>query len=227
MNFKPTSSSSQGGNNNSGNLPCKKFNGLFADVGVMHQPTSKAQAQTDDGRFVIPTLPAHPLIHFHQGPYPDMQSLVVGQLRKSALEAAVPSNDKCSPSRIIAMKIKINIAKTELAPERVHAATVTSIKAKGDTKCTIAFGIVADGNPFTVSKDYPAKLDRTSELLRDAETVLGRKFADTEANGEFDLETLVTKECQVVVRHRRSNGGRLVAAVETVLPASSPVLKAA
>ena len=161
------------------------------------------------------------------GPYSDLQSVETHQLRKSALEAAVPSNDKCSPSRIIAMKIKINIAKTELAPERVHAATVTSIKAKGDTKCTIAFGIVADGNPFTVSKDYPAKLDRTSELLRDAETVLGRKFADTEANGEFDLETLVTKECQVVVRHRRSNGGRLVAAVETVLPASSPVLKAA
>lgn len=126
-----TSSSSQNGVSNSGNLPCKKFTGLLADDGVIQQPTSKAQAQTDHGRFVIPALPVHPLINFRQGPYPDMQSLVVGQLRKSALEAAVPSNDKCSPSRIIAMKIKINIAKTELAPEGVHAATVTSIKAKG------------------------------------------------------------------------------------------------
>lgn len=215
------------GEPSSGNLPCKKFTSLLADDGVMQQPTSKVQAQTDGGRFAIPALPAHPLFHFRQGPYPDMQSLVVGQQSKSALEAAVPSDDKCSPNRNIVMKIKVDIAKTELAPEKMHRATVTSIKPKGDTKCTIAFGIIADGNPFSVTKDYPAKLDRTSELLRDAETILGQKFADMEANGEFDLETLVGRACEVYVRHRRSNGGKMVAAVETVLPASGPVTKAA
>ncbi|NBU11402.1 MAG: hypothetical protein EBS84_20730 [Proteobacteria bacterium] len=125
------------------------------------------------------------------------------------------------------MKLKLQIAKAELASEGVHAATVLAIKPKGDSKCTVEFSVVVDGSPFTVGKDYPAKLDRTSGLLRDAETIQGRKFADTKANEEFDLETLVAKTCQVVVHHKRTNGGRLVAAVETVLPAATALPMAA
>lgn len=218
MKTKPTTSSEQ---NSSGKVPCKKSLNILADAGVTQQPTVETTNQGRAAAFLIgSSQPASPS-HFHPGPYPSTQSQVVQSNSEPATGAAGPSVVKFGQARITRMKLKLQIAKAELAPEGVHVATVLAIKAKGDSKCTVEFNLVADGNPFTVGKDYPAKLDRTSPLLRDAETIQGRKFADTKGNEEFDLETLVTKPCQVVVHHKRTNGGRLVAAVETVLPAAN------
>ncbi|NDJ14630.1 MAG: hypothetical protein EBY17_26110 [Acidobacteriia bacterium] len=216
MNAKPTTSISQTSN---GMNSCKNQLRILAVVGVMQQPISKVQPQPDGGRFVIRALPVHPLIHFHPGPYSDSNPRWCSS--QSATGDAGPSVVKCSQARIKPMKLQIQIAKTELPPERLHDATVKSIKPKGESKCTIEFGIVFDGTQFTVCKDSPAKLDRTSELFRDAQTILGKKFDEAEANVDFDLDTLVGKVCQVVVIHKRTNGGRVVAAVETVLPAVS------
>lgn len=216
MKTKPTTSSEQ---SSSGKLPCKNQLNLLADVGVTQPLTTETRNQ-DDAFLNGSTQPASPS-HFHPGPYPSTQSQVVQSNSEPATGDAGPSVVKFGEARIPHMKLKLQIAKAELAPEGVHVATVLAIKAKGDSKCTVEFNLVADGNPFTVGKDYPAKLDRTSPLLRDAETIQGRKFADTKGNEEFDLETLVTKACQVVVHHKRTNGGRLVAAVETVLPAAN------
>jgi hypothetical protein len=216
MKMNPTTSNEQ---NSSGKLPCKKSLNILADVGVTQQPTVETTNQGQPAVFLVgSSQPASPS-HFHPGPYPSTQSQVVQSNSEPATGDAGPSVVKFGQARIPHMKIKLQIAKPELAPEGVHVATVLAIKAKGDSKCTVEFNLVADGNPFTVGKDYAAKLDRTSPLLRDAETIQGRKFADTKGNEEFDLETLVTKACQVVVHHKRTNGGRLVAAVETVLPA--------
>lgn len=217
MKTKPTTSNE----NSSGKVPCKKSLNILADVGVTQQPTVETTNQGQPEVFLVgSSQPASPS-HFHPGPYPSTQSQVVQSNREPAAGDAGPSVVKFGQARIPHMKLKLQIAKAELAPEGVHVATVLAIKAKGDSKCTVEFNLVADGNPFTVGKDYPAKLDRTSPLLRDAETIQGRKFTDAKGNEEFDLETLVTKPCQVVVHHKRTNGGRLVAAVETVLPAAN------
>ena len=218
MNTKPTTSSSQSEANNSGKLPCKNPLNFLADVGVMQEPTTEARNQSQPAAFLVGSVQPASLSHFHPGPYSDTQSQVQSNSEPATGDAG-PSVVKFGQARVTHMKLKLHIAKAELAPEDIYPATVLGIKNKGDSKCTIEFSVVADGRPFTVGKDYPAKLDRTSPLLRDAETIQGRKFADTKGNEEFDLDTLVTKPCQVVVRHKRTNGGREVAAVETVLPA--------
>lgn len=213
-----TSSSNESTENNSGKLPCKKSLTVLADAGVMQQPTSKARNESEQPALILSSV-VDASLNFHPGPYPSTRSQVLQLNSELATEDAGPSVVKCRQARISRMKIKLQLAKAELAPEDIYPATVLGIKNKGDSKCTIEFSVVADGRPFTVGKDYPAKLDRTSPLLRDAETIQGRKFADTKGNEEFDLDTLVTKPCQVVVRHKRTNGGREMAAVETVLPA--------
>lgn len=226
MNTKPTTSSSSE-QNSSGQLPCKKQLNVLADAGVMQQPTTGARNQGQPAAFLIGSVQPASLSHFHPGPYTSTQSQVMQLNSESAAGDAGPSVVKFGQARVTHMKLKLQIAKAELAPEDIYPATVLGIKNKGDSKCTIEFSVVAEGRPFTVGKDYPARLDRTSPLLRDAETIQGRKFADTKGNEEFDLETLVTKTCQVVVQHKRTNGGRVVAAVETVLPANNALPVAA
>jgi len=122
------------------------------------------------------------------------------------------------------MKIKVEIEKTELAPEGVHAATVKAIKDSGGDKCAIKFGFTADENEFIVERSYTAKLDRKSPLTRDAQIVMQRPFNEQEIEGQFDLDTLLGKPCRVVIQHKRSNGGRLKATVETVLEAEKSEL---
>jgi len=225
MNTKPTSSS-QSEANSSGKVPCKKLVSLLADVGVMQQPTTEARNQSQSATFLVGSAQPASLNNFHPGSYPSTHPVVISNSELATGDAG-PSVVKFGQARVTHMKLKLQIAKAELAPEDLYPATVLGIKNKGDSKCTIEFSVVADGRQFTVGKDYPAKLDRTSPLLRDAETIQGQKFTDTKGNEEFDLETLVGKPCQVVVQHKRTNGGRVVAAVETVLPANNALPVAA
>ncbi len=226
MNTKPTTSSSEQSEKNNGKNPCKNQFSFLADVGVTQQPTTEARNEGQPAAFLVGSVQPASLSHFRPGPYTNTRSQVQSNSESAAGDAG-PSVVKFGQARFTHMKLKLQIAKAELAPEDLYPATVLGIKNKGDSKCTIEFSVVAEGRPFTVAKDYPARLDRTSPLLRDAETIQGRKFADTKGNEEFDLETLVTKTCQVVVQHKRTNGGRVVAAVETVLPANNALPVAA
>ena len=155
-----------------------------------------------------------------------MQSLVVG-LCKSARRVVIPCCDKSVRVTFKVMKLKLKVPTTELAPEGVHAGTVKNINSKGESKCTIEFGVVVEGRNYTVGRDYAANLqESTSPLYRDAEVILGRKFAPHESDGEFDMDFLKGQPCSVYVRHQRASGGRMVAAVTAVLPGAEQ-LKAA
>ena len=125
------------------------------------------------------------------------------------------------------MKVKINVKPDALVPEGVHnSAKVNAIKPKGDAKCIFDYGIVHGGREFVPTKLYPAKLECGSPLLHDAEIILGRKIVCDADGAEFDLNELVGKPCQVVVEHKRTSGGRVIAVVTTVFePVKAPVAK--
>ena len=115
------------------------------------------------------------------------------------------------------MRVKINIKPDALAPGGVHnIAKVNAIKPKGDAKCIGEFGIVHDGRDYVATKVWPAKLEGGSPLLHDAEIILGRKIVCDQEGAELDLEELVNKPCQVVVEHKKTSGGRVIAVVTTV-----------
>lgn len=116
------------------------------------------------------------------------------------------------------MKIKIIQPKNTVACEGELPAHVKAVKAKGENKIMIEWGVVCNGGEFVVAKDYPAKLEPKTELYKDAQTILARPFAEAELSGEFDTETLTGLACRVVVVHRRTSGGKTAAVVTAVLP---------
>lgn len=115
------------------------------------------------------------------------------------------------------MRVKINIKPDALAPASVHNdAKVNAIKPKGDSKCIIEYRMVHGGREYDATKVYPAKLECASPLLHDAEVILGRSITCDAEGAEFDLNELIGKPCQVVVEHKRTSGGRIIAVVTTV-----------
>ena len=136
MNTKPKTSQT---GKNSPAIVCKNAGGVLVDDGVKQNQTTiqtRGQKQTQ------------PASQFHQGLHSDMQSLVVG-LCKSARRVVIPCCDKSVRVTLKVMKLKLKVPTTELAPEGVHAGTVKNINSKGESKCTIEFGLVVDGTNFT------------------------------------------------------------------------------
>lgn len=116
------------------------------------------------------------------------------------------------------MKLKINKPPGALPKEGTYEATVKAVIDQPERKkIRIEFTLPGYDKPFP--KEYPRSLDPHSPLFQEAQTIQGRRFTEQEIGGDFDLDQLVGKPCQVVIAHRRTAGGRVTAVVSVVLPA--------
>ena len=119
------------------------------------------------------------------------------------------------------MKLKINKPAGALPKEGPHAATVKAVLDQPEKKkISIEFTLPGYDKPF--SKEYRRTIDPHTSLFQDAQVILGRPFTEQEIGGEFELDQLQNKPCQVVIAHRRTAGGKVVAVVSVVLPAAAP-----
>ena len=90
-------------------------------------------------------------------------------------------------------------------------------KRKVDIKIQIAVDM-DDGKPFLVSKRYTASLFEKANLCIDLESWRGRKFTDAEAEA-FDLEKLITAQCQVNIIHKEGKKNNTIFAnVSAIVP---------
>jgi len=119
------------------------------------------------------------------------------------------------------MKLKPISSKNGLVSEGNHTGTIISITGKPDEinpkKVIIGFEIE---NNDKVEKELSASLEEGSPLRRDVETILGRPLNKSEITDGFDLASLIGRTCQVVVIHKSGAGGKPVAVVGLVLPAT-------
>ncbi len=77
---------------------------------------------------------------------------------------------------------------------------------------------------FTARKQYNLSLHEKATLRKDLEAWRGRKFTEAELD-EFDLEKLITANCQIQVVHSLSDEGSVFANVQAVVPAPKNVAK--
>jgi len=118
------------------------------------------------------------------------------------------------------MLIKSNSPKKSMLSEGNYGAKVSSIECKPDEanpkKIFISFKI---GNEKAeLVKQLPASFESGTMLRKDVETILARPLTEAEEVNGFDLNSLIGKECQVVVMHKASAGGKKVPAVGLILP---------
>lgn len=77
---------------------------------------------------------------------------------------------------------------------------------------------------FTARKQYNNTLHEKATLRKDLEAWRGRKFTEDELRG-FDLEKLVSVNCQIQVVHDISDEGTTYANVQAVVPAPKNIPK--
>lgn len=76
------------------------------------------------------------------------------------------------------------------------------------------------GKRFDVRTYYTLSLSDKSNLRRDLECWRGRKFTEEELQG-FDLEKLLTANCQLQIVHNLSDEGKTYANVQAIVPFST------
>jgi hypothetical protein len=118
------------------------------------------------------------------------------------------------------MFIKSKSPKSSILNEGNYEAKVSSIECKPDEanpkKILISFKI---GNEKAgLVKQLPASFESGTMLRQDVETILARSLTETEEDKGFDLNSLIDKECQIVVMHKAGAGGKKVPAVGVILP---------
>ena len=109
------------------------------------------------------------------------------------------------------MLVKTKTKRTSLIAEGSYKATVSSITAKPDeaNQKKVIFGFKLEGHAGEVNKEVPFSFEEETMLRRDVETILGRQFTSKEAEEGFDLDTLVARNCQVLVAHKPGAGGKI------------------
>ncbi len=133
---------------------------------------------------------------------------------------------------IVARKPESNF---EPCPEGLHHAVCVDVVdlgivkgAFGDKpKVRIVWQIEEENQKlrrFTARKQYTLSLHEKANLRKDLEAWRGRKFTEDELNG-FDLEKLLTANCQIQVVHDISDEGTVYANVQAVVPAPKNVPK--
>jgi hypothetical protein len=118
------------------------------------------------------------------------------------------------------MILKSNATKSSILNEGSYSATVSTIVFKpNETKPkSVLIGFKIKNHDDEVVKQVPASFENGSILRKDVEAILGRKLTDTEVYEGFDPNKLVGSDCQVVVMHKASAGGKKVPAVGVILP---------
>jgi hypothetical protein len=107
-----------------------------------------------------------------------------------------------------------------LLKEGPHRATVSLVTGKPNDeepkKVVLKFKVESHNELAT--REVPVSFEERSPLRKDTEAILGRQLTAGEAETGLDLQSLVGKDCQIVVTHKSGVGGRPVAAVSLVQP---------
>ncbi|GDY21888.1 hypothetical protein LBMAG56_32350 [Verrucomicrobiota bacterium] len=125
------------------------------------------------------------------------------------------------------MKIKkLHPNGTALLPEGTYAAVVKQVEFKNKAGTEEAAKVVIEfaltGRDQALKREYSPRIESRSPLLHDSVTILGRRLNPEEEADGLDPAILRGLNCQVVVRHRPDNNGKLKANAATVLGAVAP-----
>lgn len=124
-----------------------------------------------------------------------------------------------------------------IAPEGLHPAVcvdvqnlglvLTAYGAKHKVRLVWQLDLETDeGRRYEVARVYTLSLHERAALRKDLESWRGRAFTAVELNG-FDVEKLLTVNCQLQVVQRLGDDGTLFANVAVVLPPAKGVAKLA
>lgn len=123
-------------------------------------------------------------------------------------------------------------------PEGLHQAVCVDVvdlgvletqwgdKHKVEVRWQIDLDNPRTGKRFEVRKRYTLSLHEKAQLRKDLECWRGRKFSEEELKG-FDLEKLLTVNCQVQVIHNISDEGKVYDNVQALVPHNSKLPKIA
>ncbi len=116
------------------------------------------------------------------------------------------------------MIIKSTKKATDLAPEGEYPAELKSVSYKNEgRKCILHFETGPDGKKQVVPKEVPSSFD-TGPLRKDLELLNGAEFTTRQVEHGLDPEQFIGRKCRVLVVHKRTSGGRVVAVVSVLLP---------
>jgi len=121
----------------------------------------------------------------------------------------------------IKMKIKQTKTTTDLAPEGEHPAKLAKVGYKNeDKKCLLTFETGPEEKKHFVTKEVPSSLD-AGHLRKDLELLNGSTFTTEELENGIEPEQFVGRKCRVLIEHKRTSGGRMVALVSVLLKLSN------
>ena len=123
------------------------------------------------------------------------------------------------------MAIIISRPKRELPPEGVYQAKVASVEQNEHEeygeRAMFGFDLLdhfqEDGTMTRVFRSCSFKLTPKAALTGVVCDILGRSLAPEEAYGGFDLESLIGRLVQLVVKHKQSATGNMYATVDTII----------
>jgi hypothetical protein len=123
------------------------------------------------------------------------------------------------------MSLVVKRKRFELPPEGLHRSIVASVEeVRHDDygeQVRFRFELAElkqeDGHPMAVFRSCSFNLSPTSTLTKVVEGILGRALTTEQAEQGYDLETLVGRQVDIVVKHKRSAGGNTYAVPETII----------
>jgi hypothetical protein len=107
------------------------------------------------------------------------------------------------------MKLKTLLKVAPPIEEGTHEATLKSVKPRPDANDPkkILVGFISPPYPNEIFYDCPPSMALGKPLRKLAEIQLGRALTEREAD-EFDLDSLLSMPCQIIVGHKGAAGGR-------------------
>ena len=120
----------------------------------------------------------------------------------------------------IVVKHQTAAAQTPALKNGTYKATLSNIKQFANTygqRLGFEFTVTAgDCEGETVMRSTAPQLTKQSKLAEVIEGMMGRDLTDKEIRDGFDLETLLNKECNILVIQSKSKTGVVYSNVEQV-----------
>lgn len=232
MNTKPTTSSNESAENNSGKVPCKKSLSFLAVVGVMQQPTTEARNQSQPAAFLVGSAVDASLSNLYPGLLTDPLAWVNKQNSGLAPRIFLQGVVGKERANMLLKRKNKQQQKAVLTPQGTYTAVVKAVTPKPQKEGTEGPGTVE--LEFTlnelnqsVCRTYPAKIEGRSPLLRDSKIILRRGLRPEEEEQGFDPAILMGEACRLHIGHRLDHSGKPHTQTITVMTAESAQAAAA
>lgn len=81
--------------------------------------------------------------------------------------------------------------------------------------CLTVFNQDKGEQPYSIGQDFTVSMHEKSGLRKFVQTWLGKSMTDREAN-DFDISTLLGRDCMLTVMHKESNQGKVFANIQGI-----------